>query len=273
MPFIFTISNIPRAGDEINVRLEDGDGVIENYPYEVQVGDTLQDIVDELEDLINAGSYFVAVPQTVYAQAGLLITQVTTNNYGGFSGLVTIEYGEASISPAKTLSFDEESRDKAFESFLSYHPECFGVLGTMLMSFFEGNLWTHNSDRYNSFYGVDYESYFIPVFNDVTLQKKTWVAINEIANSTWDCPLIWTNVNSFGNQRQETNLVEAEFQLLEENPSSAIKRDVNSAGGKINGQFMKGNICVITFRKQSASALEYINAISVNYIKSPLTKV
>ena len=269
MPFLFTISNVPRVGDSVNIHLEDGDGVIVNYPYVVQDGDSLQDIVDALMLLINTDIYFTAVLQTMYAQPGLLINQVTTNNYAGFSGIFTIVLGPESVSPAQTLSFDEESN--AFESFLAYAPEMFGVLGVLLIAYKGGNLYTFDNSIYNRFFGVDYESSVTLVFNDKPLLKKTWNAISQVSSGIFDAPVIYTDTKSYGNQRQESNLIESDFTLMEENPEASFLRDTNSIGGIIEGDFLKGNICVIKLRKADAQNLIYLSLVSVRYLNSPLT--
>lgn len=173
------------------------------------------------------------------------------------------------LDAAYTLTFDEESN--AFESFLSYHPEMIVTLGTLLVTFKDGDLHTHNSDTYNQFYGTSYESNISLVFNDNVLFKKTWNGVSQISNVVWDCPLIYSNVNSYGNQRQETTLGESEFKVLEQMPTASIKRDINSGGGKINGAIMKGNYLVVKFRKNSASSLVYLAMVSVKFIDSPLT--
>lgn len=276
MPFIFTIANTPYTGDEVTLELVDGDGVERSYPYTVQAGDSIADVVAMLKVLVNQDIYFVAIDQTTYDLAGLEISQVTTNNYAGFSGTISITYNEANISPAQTLSFSEgrdESERPSFESPLSFHPEWMVSLGTLLVSFKDGELWTHDSATYNNFYGVQYDSSITIVFNELPIQKKTWMGIMEIANSVWDCPQIYTNVMSYGDTPQMSNLIPQEFKLLEGNPTTTIKRDENSRGGKYKGQFMKGNYCVIKFRCPQPSDLKYLSTISVNYINSPLTKV
>jgi hypothetical protein len=177
---------------------------------------------------------------------------------------------DLSMSPAVTLSFDEQ--ENCFESKLSFQPEMMCSLGTLLIVFKDGQLWTHDNERYNSFFGVDYESSITTVFNPVPLQKKSWMSLTQIAGSIWDCPLIYTNLNSFANQRQETTLNESEFEILESMPSASIKRDMYSRGGKINGDQMKGNVCVVKFRKQNAINKEYLSSVSMYYINSALTK-
>jgi len=167
-------------------------------------------------------------------------------------------------SAAQTLLFDEENN--IFESFVSYKPEMMTTLGTLLITFKDGELWTHDSTRYNSFYGVDYESNISPVFSKPGLEKKGWQSVIQVADGTWDCPSITTNVTG-----QETNLVSREFTLYEGNPTASIKRDANSRGGKINGNFMKGQYIVVKLRKQNASNLVFLNMVAVRYVDSPLT--
>jgi hypothetical protein len=82
---------------------------------------------------------------------------------------------------------------------------------------------------------------------------------------------MYTNTKSYGSINQVSNLVEAEFVILEGNPSSAIKRDANSQGGKINGDFMKGNYLVVKFEKQTASSYITLSEVSVRNSDSPLT--
>lgn len=170
---------------------------------------------------------------------------------------------------AYTISFDEETN--VFESFLSYHPEMMVTLGTLLITFKDGNLYTHDNENYNTFYGTTYDSYVVPVFNEKALEKKTWLGLTEVSSAVWDCPLIYSNAMTYGSQRQETNLIEREFANLESNYSAVIKRDVNSRGGKINGATIKGNYLAVKFRKINATNLITLNLISVKFIDSPLS--
>lgn len=262
--YFFTLINTAIVGDIVVVRLTDGNGVQRTYSYTVQSGDTVTTIYAGIRTLINADIYFTCVlsPAPVISQVAVSVTDLTA--------LISIIYSPASINGAKTLSFDEESNQ--FESFLSYKPEMMCTLGDLLITFKNGGMWTHDSPtEYNNFYGVAYESYITAPFNQGVREKKTFTGISQIANTTWDCPVIYSNVNTYGSQRQETNLIEAEFATLEGNPTTSIKRDINSPGGKINGQFIKGNYLVVKLRKTSANTLVTLNEASVNYITSPLT--
>lgn len=246
MPFIFTISNTAQEGDEITVHLHDGDGAEADYLYTVQDGDTLQDVSDALEALINAGVLFVAINQTTYDEPGLSITQVTGNNINEFSGLVTIVYAEGSGSPAQTLSFDEETR--SFESFLSFTPEMFGELGTLLMSYHNGNLYTHDNPIYNNFYGVQYKSMITVVFNDRVAVKKTFNAVGYQSNKNWASPedgdITTSMVNPQTNLSQISQLKDVDFGLEENVWVAAYLRDSNSGTDEqlalLEGDYLKG---------------------------------
>lgn len=171
-----------------------------------------------------------------------------------------------------TVSF-AETRDttEGFESILSYHPEGLDCLNNLLVSFLNGEIWKHDSAVYCNFYGAQYNAYIQGVFNDNILEKKTWEALTQISNTKFACPVIYTNVNSYAGQRQETELIEEDFTTFEEYPSSAILRDKHSIGGLINGDTMKGGYMVIRFQKANASTFIELSGVSVLFRDSPLT--
>lgn len=169
-----------------------------------------------------------------------------------------------------TISFDEISN--AFESFYSYKPEWLGCLNTLLISFKTGGLWKHDSITYCNFYGTQYEASITAVFNANSLDKKTFVSLMETSNTTWQCPAIYTQMNTYGTQRQESVLGDVNFRVLESQYHAFFKRDSNSSGGLINGKTLKGNYIVIKFQKDSANQFYFINSCTVNYINSALNK-
>lgn len=152
----------------------------------------------------------------------------------------------------------------------SYIPEWAICANDVIYSWNGGHLWKHDNNT-TSFYNVAYAADVTFVFNDNLIEKKSWNAVSELANTVWSVPLIYTNVNTYAGQRQETNIGESEFQQLEQMPSAAIKRDVHSTGGKINGNFMKGNWMAIKFRKENATNLVFLNEIAVRSTDSPRT--
>lgn len=172
-----------------------------------------------------------------------------------------------------TISFNEvRNQMEGFESNLSYKPENMVCLDTLLIAFKDGALWkfTQDAPRCN-FFGIQYDAYITGVFNDSGLEKKTWKSVTELSNDVWECPVIYTNVTSYGSTRQQSKLIPNNFARLEGNWSSSILRDINSPGGWVNGSTMKGNYIVIRFLKQNASTLIYLNGTSVTFVDSPLT--
>lgn len=273
MPYVFTIQNMPFEGDVVRVSLTDGDGINRIYDYEVQSGDNLSDVATGMQILINADIYFAAVSQTLYpSQTGLEINQVTSNNYNLFTGLTTIIYNPDSVSPAFTMAFDENNN--AFEGERSYQPEWMSCLGVLMINFKNGSPYSHDGDTFNNFFGVQYPSNITGVANMGLYQKKTWISLVEIANTIWTCPLIYTNVISYGNQRQESNLIFQDFRLLENQPSVSFRRDQHSSGGIINGSPLKGSYIVIKFEVDNMRTNNFValSAVSVAYIDSPLNK-
>lgn len=269
--YYFTLTGIGSTGNEISVFLRDSDNVERTYSYTLLDGDDITSALTNIKSLINADTFFVAINYSLNSNAGLKITQTTTPVvFNPLYGNTTIQYNEDVTSPAQTLSFSEE--ENSFDSFLSYHPEAMCTLGILLCSAKNGDFYTHDNPVYNHFYGVDYESTWTPVFNENGLEKKTFLAITQAANTVWDCPEITSQLNTYGTTSQLTTLVAQEFKLLEGQFHAAIKRDMNSAGGKINGSIIKGNWLAVKFRVQNASSLINMNIVSLKYIDSPLNK-
>lgn len=271
MPIRITLENVPIPGDQVVVTLTDGDGNVEVFNYEVQVGDDLVDIREQLILLINAGTYFVAgFGGVIIEDPIILVNQITTNNYNLFTAQVSFIYDPANVSPAYTMAFDENNN--AFEGERSYQPEWMSCLGVILITFKNGSPYTHDGATFNNFYGVQYPSRITGVANQGLYQKKTWISVFEIANVPWICPLIYTNMNTYGSQRQESNLVLGEFTVLEGQPSASFKRDVHSPGGKINGSSLKGSYMAITFEVEAARTTDLValSAASIKFIDSAL---
>lgn len=167
-----------------------------------------------------------------------------------------------------TISFDEVNN--AFESFYSYYPEFYGCLNTKLFSFKNGQIWSHNNtSTYCNFYGVQGSAFITTVFNTGALDKKTWVSLMETGNSIWECPVIYTQMSSNG-VRQESNLVQADFQTLESEYHASFLKDQNSPGGLIEGDSLKGGYITIRFAYNNANSFVYLNSATVKFINSPL---
>jgi hypothetical protein len=108
------------------------------------------------------------------------------------------------------------------------------------------------------------------VFNSSSLDKKTWISIMETANTIWQCSYIYTQMNSYGTQKQESILIDADFEVLESEYHASFLRDVNSIGGILEGSALKGNYIVVKFEKSNANSFVYLNSATAKYINSPL---
>jgi len=168
-----------------------------------------------------------------------------------------------------TVCFDE--RLNGFESFYSWKPEGATCLGTLLVSFKEGELWKHDSTTYCNFYGTQYQAEIDGAFNDNMLQKKTFISLSELSSGVWTCPEISTQMYSYGTTKQQSNLIVGDFKLKEGQYHATFKRDSNSQRGLINGETLKGQYILIKFRATNPSQFVYLSGVSVKYIPSPLT--
>jgi hypothetical protein len=146
-----------------------------------------------------------------------------------------------------------------------------GDLNTKLFSFKDGEIWAHdNNSTYCNFYGVQGDAFITTVFNTNSLDKKTWISIMETGSTTWSCPIIYTQMDSYGTTKQESELLESDFQTLESEYHASFLRDINSQGGLLEGNSLKGGYIVIKFEKTNANSFVYLNSATTKYINSPL---
>lgn len=175
-------------------------------------------------------------------------------------------------SEAQTLIWDEEGN--RFDSFISAHPEMMCSLGVLLVMFKDGQLWTHDDEGfYNNFFGTQYDQHITGVFNKNVLDIKTFTSLKEVSSQIWDCPEISTTVKSYGNVKQQSQLIEQDFADLESDYNASFLRDINSIGSILNGSTLKGNWIKVKFRAKNQQPpnnnLITLSACSVSSIDSP----
>ena len=183
---------------------------------------------------------------------------------------------EGGVNGSDTINnfvFSFNAIRKGFSSPFSFNQAEFLISAEdIVFSFKDGQLWRHdNTTNYCNFFGVQYDAYITVVFNTNLIEKKSWSSVAELASDIWSCPVIYGNVNSYPGQVQQTDISAAEFANLEGMFHAAIKRDVNSRGGKINGNQIKGNYLVVKFLKKNASNLITLSEVQIKWIDSPLT--
>jgi len=268
---ISTFTGTPQTGDEVTISVSADPPSpplpYTNFTYTFGAGNTINDMITSLVATINAGGNFTATAVTYNGNPGFTVRKLTTSYiYGGSS--LSLE-ALSTISPY-TFSFNELRN--GYTSFFSYYPEWMDNAQELIYTWKNGELYKHdNTTNYCNFYGTQSAAYVTCVFNPAIHVKKSWNSLMEIADTIWIVPSMYTNTYSYGTTKQQSSLVEAEFQLLEGNPSAAIKRDANSSGGKINGNFMKGNWLVVKFQKTNANNLVNLSEVSARFTDSPLT--
>ncbi len=178
---------------------------------------------------------------------------------------------QAGDDPAFTMSFWETRN--SFEGERSYQPEMMCCLGTLLITFKDGELYTHDSSLYNNFYGVQYSSYIEPVFNDTPLVKKSYNALGYKSNKVWTSPTngnIYTDTyNSQTGLQQVSQLISGDFESdISEMRYAALLRDANSGADAsvalLEGDWLNGGYIGIRF-VYTGSDFSYLFAPYVTY--------
>lgn len=178
-----------------------------------------------------------------------------------------LAFEATNADPAFTLSFDEDNN--SYQSFHSYHPEFMCVLGSLLITYKDGNTWTHDSNTYNNFYGVQYPSSITPVFNDQSAVKKKFLAIGYKSNNNivWESPnngdVFTSTVNPQTGLPQISNIKEVDYTLEETTLCAALNFDANSMEDAreaiVNGDYLGGNYILIKLICPADKASELIN--------------
>jgi hypothetical protein len=95
-----------------------------------------------------------------------------------------------------TLSYSESSQ--GWPSFYSFNPDYMVGMNNYFYSFKGGNLYRHNvNETRNNFYGVQYTSKVVSVFNMSALENKIFKTLNLEGNSGW-ATLMETDIQTSG---------------------------------------------------------------------------
>jgi hypothetical protein len=154
--------------------------------------------------------------------------------------------------PAYTMVWDEQRN--AFEGERSYQPEMMACLGTMLVMYKNGALWTNDADTsdsstWNSFFGTRYPSSITAVFNDNPLVNKTFNSVGYTSKKTWVSNTNGDIKTSFFNTetgfQQISNLKAVDYVVQGNVRVAAFLRDANSglvaAVAVLEGDYLEGS--------------------------------
>jgi len=176
--------------------------------------------------------------------------------------------GSKSIQ-GQSISFNEH--ENAWQSEYSFAPDSIVCCENALYSFFGGQMYSHtNNASPCNFYGTQFPVFINPIYRDPTLQKKNFMSLTQVASQPWESPMIYTNTNSYGSQRQESNLVTEDYALLGADYNAGFWYDKWSQNGLINGDVMSGNILSILFQITNPSTFAYLSSISVSYTENEM---
>lgn len=171
-------------------------------------------------------------------------------------------------SAASTIVWNE--RRKSYESKISLTADIACEINGLVCTWINGVMYTLDDEaNLNTFYGVTYESYITPIFNDEAATKKVFNNLTLLSGEAWEIQSMESNVRSYMQTLQASYIKEASFVYSEGEYHAAIPPDTNSAGGRANGAAMKGQWLKAKIRKETPTAYSYLSAIILNNEKSP----
>jgi hypothetical protein len=150
-------------------------------------------------------------------------------------GAYDINYGEYIVAfdgytngsevevPAVTLAFNEDKNQ--WSTFHFYQPEMMSSSGVGLVTFKDGNIYTHDTNPlHNNFYGVQYKPELWFYCNVGSSKKKVFEALSLECKDTWDV-IIETPITRQNPEGQHTEMIGANFVIKEGFPYVDILKD------------------------------------------------
>lgn len=164
-----------------------------------------------------------------------------------------------------TIAFSETRN--AYSSFYDYYPEWIESAGNLLITWKNGELWSHNNtSAYANFYGTQYNPSIKLVFNENQNIKKHYTTITTLGNTVWTAA---TNGDVNTNMNQQSKLIQADFKVKDDKSHAAFKRDVNSTGGLYNGNVLKGSWLEVNLKPVNPQSLVDLYYVELG-IQQPL---
>jgi len=157
-----------------------------------------------------------------------------------------------------------------WQSYYSFTPENYSYIGTTLVSFRSGELWLHNSNVFNNFYGTQYSSQVRVVSNLAELTLKLFFNFREVASGKWWMPEITTVPNASYPTGMLSRLKPDNMSLKEGDIWGSFLKDINDPAftgqppinALLKGRNLRGECLVMTLQNDS-TALAWIRSIQV----------
>jgi hypothetical protein len=166
----------------------------------------------------------------------------------------------------ETLAFSENILK--WSTFYGYEPDYIIENGVDIISFKNGNLYTHNTNNtYNNFYGDQQDSRIEVISKENPRAIKFYKNIEEESTTPWD---MIEGKNQVG---QSTNLIKEDFETIESHHYAAFWKDINTPNidnPLIEGEDMRSYTMSLLLRNDSVT-LEKLFSIGIRYEVSELS--
>ena len=186
------------------------------------------------------------------------------------NNLITVFNGNDAIGFNDSV---EGGKNKWVSRYSFSNAEMVGRIGNQFLSFFNGELWIHDSVTRNNFYGVQYNSKLKISANDNPSETKSFQALEEESRYVWSMTGS-TPPNNLHTLGQTTRLVTAKFQKREGKWSSEILNSMTTVNrtpqdGLLNGDRMRGQYMEIELENNNTDFSELFS-VNIAFIDSPL---
>jgi hypothetical protein len=156
-------------------------------------------------------------------------------------------------------------------SLYDFSPDAIICCENDLYSFYNGALYIHNNtSTYCNFYGTQYLPSITVVKNGQPEVGKSFQSVEEISNVAWESPLVYTDMNTYDSQRQESKLFAQHFVQFEASFKSPFFKDLHSVGGIGDGNPLKGQLIVMQLQPADGSKFSWMAEVQVRFIISPV---
>jgi hypothetical protein len=186
---------------------------------------------------------------------------------------------DTSEKQKNTIAYSEQYNK--WTSYYTYNPDCGFGLFINLYTFKNGNMYLHesNSSSRNEFYGVQYQTIVNMPFN----QNVAFVSTFESMSVQSNMLMITTSEGVETSLGQISDLIAEDFtkstmtngattvtiNQVEGIYSASFMRDINSVGGIVDGDVLKGNWLLVELKTTAATKLKLFS-VGVHSEKSAI---
>lgn len=146
-------------------------------------------------------------------------------------------------------------------------PQYYGRSSGRMFNMDGNSVWLHDQNPVNGlFNGVQNYLRVDFLFNKDAIRKKVWLSMQVNEGGGWSCPFI-SNING-----QQSNLIEADFEVRENFAKAAFLRDINTPvqNPLVYGDALRSTTLQVSVQNSSTGKVRLV-AVSAHYRNSPET--